>query len=72
MGWQAEEIGKSERRPVTGRIGTATSSRRANGQTSNGSFVTRELAEPAREEMANEHGLVHVCILQPGERMGTD
>ena len=39
------------------RIGTATSSRRANGQTSNGSFVTRELAEPSQEEMANEHGL---------------
>ena len=64
-GWQAEEIGKSERRSVTGRIGTAISSHRANGQTSNGSFVTRELAEPSQEEMANEHGLVHVCIFQP-------
>ena len=39
------------------RIGVATSLRRANGQTSSGSFVTRELAEPSQEEIANERGL---------------
>ena len=47
------------------RIGAATSSRRANGQTSSGSFVTRELAEPSQEETANERRAICVCILRP-------
>ena len=49
---------------VMERIGAATSSRRANGQTSSGSFVTRQRAEPSREEIANERGFIHVCILR--------
>jgi len=43
-------------------VGVATSLRRANGQTSSRSFVTRKRAEPAQEEIANERGTSHVCI----------
>jgi len=54
------------------RIGIATSSRRANGQTSSGSFVTKELVEPSQEEIANERRAIGVCILRQNERLGTD
>ena len=54
------------------RIGVATLLRRASGLTSSRSFVTRKLAEPSQEEMANERGAIHVCILRQDERMGTD
>ncbi len=47
------------------RIGVVTLLRRESGQTSSGSFVTRELAEPSQEEIANERGVIHVCILRP-------
>jgi hypothetical protein len=33
--------------------------------------VTRQQAEPSQEEIANERGFIHVCILRPDERMGT-
>ncbi len=46
-------------------------SRRANGQTSSGSFVTRKLAEPSQEEIANERGSIRVCILRPSGTRGT-
>ena len=52
------------------RIGVATSPRRANGQTSSGSFVTRELAEPSQEEIANERRPICVCILRQGDTHG--
>src|SRR6266513_2333820 len=54
------------------RIGVATLLHRANGQTSSGSFATRERAEPSQEEIANEHGPIHVCILRQNDRMGSD
>jgi hypothetical protein len=64
LSWRTEDAGKSEDRPVTGRIGVATSLHRANGQTSSGSFVTRKLAEPVQEEIANERGVSHVRTLR--------
>src|SRR2546428_236085 len=54
-----------------GRTGVATSPRRASGLTSSGSFVTRQLVEPSQEEIANEHGFVHVCILRQRTTLGT-
>src|SRR5947207_14872797 len=71
MSWRAEEAGKSEGRSVIGRIETATLSRRASGLTSSRSFVTRQLAEPSQEEIANERGLIHVCILRQRHALGT-
>jgi hypothetical protein len=49
------------------RIGVATSLRRASGLTSSGSFVTRKLAEPSQEEIANERRAIRVCILRQAE-----
>ena len=46
MAQRAEEVGKSERRSVMGRIGVAPSGNitpRESGLTYNGSFFTREL-----------------------------
>jgi len=57
---------KSEGRSVMEWIGTATLFRRANGQTSSESFVTRKQAELVQEEMANERGASHVCVLRQG------
>lgn len=54
---------RKQRPFVMERIGTASGSRRANGQTSSRSCVTRKLAEPAQKEIANERGASHVCIL---------
>ena len=69
---RAKEAGKSECRSVIGRIGAATSPLRASGLTSGGSFVTRELAEPSWEEIANERGAIHVCILRLATALGGD
>jgi len=49
MGMRAEEIGKSERHPVTGWTRVAANAnitRPEKGQTSDGSFLTRKLEEP--------------------------
>ena len=54
---------RKQRPFVMERIGAATGSRRASGQTSSRSCVTRKLAEPAQKEIANERGVSHVCIL---------
>jgi hypothetical protein len=60
--WRAEDTGKSESRPVIGRIEALL--RRESGLTSSWSLVTRELAEPAKERIANERGLRRVCTLR--------
>ena len=44
------------------RIGVATSLRRANGQTSSGSFVTRERAEPSQDRTMQA---LHLLALEP-------
>jgi hypothetical protein len=51
MGWRVEDEGRSERRPVIGRIGVESSGEitpRESGPTSFGSFVTRAPGNPLR------------------------
>ena len=45
---------KKQRPFCNGRIGVATPFRCASGLTSNGSFITKQQAEPSQEEIANE------------------
>jgi hypothetical protein len=69
---QAEEAGKSKGRPVIGRTGIVILSRRASGPTSSGSLLTKQQTEPSQEEIANERGFIHVCILRPNAALEPD
>jgi len=54
---RAEEVGKSERRPVMGRIGVVPFGNitpRESGLTSNGSLITRTSGEPPSEGKADD------------------
>jgi len=69
IGQRVKEAGESECRSVMERIGIATSSRCESRQTSSWSWLTRELTESSREEIANERGAIYVCSLRPGDAM---
>src|SRR5260370_8064778 len=54
------------------RTRTATHGGCESRQSSSWSWLTRELTESSREEIANERGAIYVCSLRPGSPMGTD
>jgi RNA-directed DNA polymerase len=70
-GMRAEEIGKSECRPVMGWIRVAAQAyitRPEKGQTSDGSFLTRKLEEPRKEEkQMNAKNKNLACASSDGE-----
>src|ERR1035438_3483676 len=72
LGKRVKDAGESECRSVTERIGVATSLRCESRQTSSRSWLTKELTESSKEEIANERGAIYVCSLRPGGSMGTD
>ena len=49
-----------------------TSPRRESGPTSSWSFVTRQQQNQPQEEIANEHGELHVCLFRREARLGPD
>jgi len=71
MGMRAEEIGKSERHPVMGWIwivAQANIIRSEREQTSDGSFLTKKLEEPRKEEkQMNAENNTFACASSDGE-----
>jgi hypothetical protein len=54
------------------RIGVETLLHCESRQTSSRSWLTKELTESSREEIANERGAIYVCSLRPCSAMGAD